>query len=268
MAAALEPLRPVAALDAFFARLHRAGRGLLMLDYDGTLAPFQPDPAAALPYPGVAEALDRIIAAGRTHVAIVTGRSLAQGLPLPALAAPIEVWGAHGHERRRSDGRCESRPLPEAVIDALVTVDDWIDEALLAGARCERKPASVAFHWRGLEPAAIARIRELVRLRWNQARVGRVLRWLDFDGGVEITAPNGTKGEVVDILVAEHARAPAAFLGDDLTDEDAFISLRDRGLGVLVRPELRATAADVWARPPAGLLDFLAGWEDALGGGR
>lgn len=264
--AAVEPLQQSITIDEFLGRLAAAGRGLLMLDYDGTLAPFQQDPAAAAPYAGVPEALDRILCQGRTHLAIVTGRALAQGLPMQGLSRPVEVWGAHGHERLRTDGRCESRPLPPEVVAALVTVDDWIDELTAAGARCERKPASVAFHWRGQPTEVAARLRETVRLRWNQARLTRTLRWLDFDCGIEVTAPNGTKGEVVEVLAGEHGRRPAAFLGDDFTDEDAFLSVRQRGVGVLVRPERRVTAADFWCRPPGELLEFLGRWHAALAG--
>ena len=52
----------------------------------------------------------------------------------------------------------------------------------------------------------------------------------------------------------------AAYLGDDLTDEDAFGAIKGKGMGVLVRTELRATAADLWIRPPDELLRFLELW--------
>jgi trehalose-phosphatase len=255
-------------LEGFLQQLESAGRGLLMLDYDGTLAPLQCDPAAAVPYPGVQAALDRILAQGRTHLAIVTGRSLAQGLPMPPLAAPVEIWGAHGHERRRIDGRCESLALPTEVISGLVMVDEWIEAATAAGARCERKPASVAFHWRGQSSAVASSLRELLAARWHEGRLSHVLRWLDLECGVEITAPNGTKGVVVDALLGEHYHVPAAFLGDDLPDEEAFLSVRQRGIGILVRPERRLTAADFWCRPPGDLLQFLDAWCESLDGHR
>jgi trehalose-6-phosphatase len=54
-----------------------------------------------------------------------------------------------------------------------------------------------------------------------------------------------------------------AYLGDDRTDEDAFKALAGRGLAVLVREELRPTAAAVWLRPPVELLDFLQRWMTA-----
>jgi hypothetical protein len=53
---------------------------------------------------------------------------------------------------------------------------------------------------------------------------------------------------------------PAAFLGDDLTDEAAFLAMKGHGLSGLVRRERRDTAADIWLRPPGELRDFLKRW--------
>lgn len=59
----------------------------------------------------------------------------------------------------------------------------------------------------------------------------------------------------------------AAYLGDDLTDEDAFRAIRGRGTGILVREEFRPTAAGFLLKPPEDVLDFLARWNEAAGGG-
>jgi trehalose-6-phosphatase len=48
------------------------------------------------------------------------------------------------------------------------------------------------------------------------------------------------------------------YLGDDLTDEDAFRALPADGVGVLVREQYRPTAADFWVVPPEGLLKLLS----------
>jgi trehalose-phosphatase len=89
-----------------------------------------------------------------------------------------------------------------------------------------------------------------------------------FDGGLELRAKGWDKGDAVRaVLATEPAGAAAAYLGDDLTDEDAFAALdtlaaegRVRGIGVLVRGERRPTRASAWLRPPEQLLGFLDRW--------
>jgi trehalose-phosphatase len=89
----------------------------------------------------------------------------------------------------------------------------------------------------------------------------------DFDGGMEIRVAATNKGDVVRAILSEMTRdSVIAYLGDDRTDEDAFVALDGRGLGVLVRTEFRETEADVWLRPPEGVLTFLTAWLAACGG--
>lgn len=125
----------------------------------------------------------------------------------------------------------------------------------------ERKPLSVALHWRGLSPGKIEEIRAMALdyLPRLTKRTDLVIH--EFDGGVELRPGGITKARVVETILAELRTEAAAYLGDDFTDEDAFAALRGRGLGVLVRDELRETKADLWLRPPDELLDFLRRWE-------
>ncbi len=69
------------------------------------------------------------------------------------------------------------------------------------------------------------------------------------------------KGVVVNkVLAGAGAETAAAYLGDDTTDEDAFLAIEGRGLGVLVRRELRRTRAGAWLRLPRELAAFLRRW--------
>ena len=76
--------------------------------------------------------------------------------------------------------------------------------------------------------------------------------------------PARAKGDAVRTILDEIGpEVPVAYLGDDITDERAFLALGARGLTVLVRPEWRKTAAALWIRPPEGLQDFLTRWMQA-----
>ena len=152
----------------------------------------------------------------------------------------------------------------EVALDRVRHLD--LDEALRA--RIELKPSGLAVHWRGLPPDGAAAIRALLETRWAALDLGRGLDWCDFDGGVELRLPGRDKGLVVDRILGEMGPdTVAAYLGDDLTDEDAFRAIRGRGAGILVRKTFRPTAADFLLEPPEEVLDFLARWDEAAGGG-
>lgn len=128
------------------------------------------------------------------------------------------------------------------------------------------KPGSLAIHWRGLSPDKISEIRHLVFENWQMQNMDKNLVWHDFDGGIELRVPGRHKGFVVEAVLSEMEReTAAAYLGDDLTDEDAFKAIRGRGIGVLVRPQFRPTAADFWIQPPQEMLAFLRQWHETSG---
>ncbi|HJX18677.1 MAG TPA: trehalose-phosphatase [Acidiferrobacterales bacterium] len=253
-------LLPTGHPDRFFEKLAQAPRAALLLDYDGTLAPFRVDPQDARPYAGVRAALDTLMAQQDTRVVLVSGRWTRDLLPLLGLKQIPEIWGSHGWERRFPDGRTEMARPAEAALCALVEADGWIEKIQAHGGRCEFKPASLAIHWRGLDAASAANISNIVTENWALQARDSSLELHHFDGGIELRVPGRHKGDVVRTIRAEMPDAQLAYLGDDITDEDAFRALTDTDLGVLVRAELRATGAGLWIAPPDELLDFLQRW--------
>src|SRR5512139_1698560 len=82
----------------FWNRVHSADRRLLMLDYDGTLAPFHVSRMNARPSERCMEILRSIVESGHTKLVIVSGRPANEVRSLlPGL--PVETFGAHGFER-------------------------------------------------------------------------------------------------------------------------------------------------------------------------
>ena len=235
----------------------------LLLDYDGTLAPFCLNRQQALPYPGMTELLQEIIVNGRTRVVIVTGRNAHEVIPLLAIHPSLEIWGCHGLERLRPDGTRETPRVEEPVMHALADADRWLRYQGLHN-RAEFKTGAVAIHWRGLDEATAAEIRGQVLLGWFPIAQSTPMELLEFDGGIEMRMPGRDKGDAVRTILDEIGpEVPVAYLGDDLTDERAFLALGSRGLSVLVRPEWRTTAAALWIRPPEGLREFLTRWPQA-----
>lgn len=253
-------------LTDFFERLAVARHRVLLLDYDGTLAPFRMRRDEALPYPGVRDILDAIMESGHTRLVLVSGRWTRDLQPLLGLRHLPEIWGSHGWEQLKPDGEYAVGRMDETALRHLADADTWTAEIEAQGGRCEIKPGGLAIHWRGLDRDRIAAIRNLVFQNLLMKEMHKTLVWHDFDGGTELRVPGRHKGFVVDTVLSEMGReTAAAYLGDDTTDEDAFKAMRGRGIGVLVRSHYRDTAADFWLKPPEELLEFLRQWHEACG---
>ncbi len=256
----MEILDPHLKLDSFFSKLSDAAKRVLMLDYDGTLAPFQVERAQAFPYPGLREILNRIIERRRTRVIVISGRRIRELVPLLGLELPLEIWGCHGLEHLLTDGTLRSSELPVRTQQGLAEVNAWVDANDL-GQISERKLSGVAFHWRGRPADEAERMQNLILASWQHTAAKYGLIVAEFDGGVELrAAAAGKKHPVQQVLKETAGAAVLAYLGDDFTDEDAFRALKGNGLSVLVRPERRETAADLWIKPPGELFKFLNRW--------
>jgi len=246
-------------INAFFSSLSATPLPLLLLDYDGTLSPFTPDRDHAYPYNGVVSRLNNIMATTRTKIIIITGRSIDDLLNLLQLESLPEIWGGHGFEHILPSGKRFTTPLKSDVTDALLAYKKAItDNGLLP--YCESKPAGFAVHWRGLSQAMVATVRnKLIRI---SASINHpALEIQHFDGGMELRHAGINKGFVVDTILSDQQKTfSVAYLGDDLTDEDAFKKIGNKGLKVLVRREIRTTLADLQLTPPEDLIWFLDNW--------
>jgi trehalose-phosphatase len=250
-------------VEPFMRSVAQSQNSALLLDYDGTLAPFSIDRKRALPYAGVTTLLQELVDTGRTRVVIISGRNAYEVGPLLGVKPCPEIWGSHGLQRLLPDGTCEMPEIDQDAIEALADAGRWLTYQGLQQ-MAEPKPGSIAVHWRGLDEPSAIKLRGRILLGWSPLADRASLTLLEFDGGVELRVPDRDKSDAVRTILDEIGPdAPVAYLGDDATDELAFQTLQDRGLTVLVRPQRRNTAAQVWLKPPAALLEFLFRWLEA-----
>jgi trehalose 6-phosphate phosphatase len=203
-----------------------AGRRPLLIasDYDGVLSPIVPVPSEAVPSPGVAEALARLAAADGVTVALVSGRGVADLQTVSGFSGPFRWVGSHGAEfdapvppeltERRDDLVARLRPLVAAV----------------PGGYLEVKPVSVAVHVRQVADRAAAA--EL--LAQAEAAADSSLTRKPGKEVLELALTAADKGGVVRRLRNECAARAAMYLGDDVTDEDAFRALEPGDVTVKV----------------------------------
>lgn len=220
---------------------------ILLTDFDGTLAEFHPNPSVPMLTDVRREWLRDIAAHPLTFVGIVSGRrvtDLRRRAPLPAHAY---YAGLHGMEVE-IDGRRWQHPDLEraraAVGELFPRLDLVVDQ--FPGALLEDKAVSLAVHVRAVAYGQRAEALALADA-WAEPWIasGRLRR---LEGSLVVEyLPNVAchKGDAVQWIArdveATTGRTPSVvFLGDDLTDEDAFRAI-DRGIGILVGS--RPTAA-------------------------
>jgi trehalose 6-phosphate phosphatase len=245
---------------AFCDLVPNATERLLMLDYDGTLAPFVKDRDHAYPYPEIPELIDELMRHCGTRVVVVSGREADEIPFLLRTSRPIEVWGCHGLERCKPDGSYWRAPLPTEVEEAFSCVGRDLAQAGMS-TLSEVKAGGVAVHWRGLTPLYAQEVKGAAYQLFSKYINIPGLLVQAFDEGVELRSRGCNKAEAVRNLLAECSEdAAIAYLGDDTTDEDAFRALAGRGITILVRPTFRFTAAQFWVRPPDELIGFFRAW--------
>jgi trehalose 6-phosphate phosphatase len=232
----------------------------VFFDFDGTLSDIVDDPDAARLAPGAAATLQKL--AARCPVAVLSGRDLADVTKRVGLPG---IWcaGSHGFELTAPDGTHHQNDDAAATIPVLAQVAAELREQLgsIPGVVVEHKRFGVAVHYRKAardrvgEVAAAVRAagrrhalrvttgREVIELRpdidWDK---GKTLRW------------------VIDHLqhVGSGPLVPI-YLGDDITDEDAFDAVRHDGVPIVVRHSDdgdRATAALFALDSPARVSEF------------
>lgn len=218
---------------------------LLLLDLDGTLCEFQPEPGMVWVRGSRREALQRVIAHERITAGFVSGRRLSDLRERVGLTGEIYFAGLHGLEiegfgRRFVHERVEeARGLLGLLARALRT-----QTAELPGVLVEDKELSIALHVRKAHPDDKIKADALF-LRMALPHIDdRTLRLMPGSNVSELL-PNipWTKGDAVRwIRDAEVERrgagapAPCAvYVGDDVTDEDAFKAVGDEG-AIMVGP--------------------------------
>ncbi|QAY73693.1 bifunctional alpha,alpha-trehalose-phosphate synthase (UDP-forming)/trehalose-phosphatase [Agromyces protaetiae] len=220
-------------LQVAIAALADVDRLLVALDFDGTLAPIVERPEDARATDRASRAIAQLAELDETRVAIVSGRALDSLLEVVHPPAGTLLSGSHGVELQLDAG-VVTVDLRDAELARLRRLTELVEGAIAASpaAWIERKPAGVALHTRRMPAndgiALQQEVRELVtsELPDVTTRTGKAV--------LEFAVRASDKGDSLARL-RQHVGADAVlYLGDDVTDEDAFAVLGDGDLGVKV----------------------------------
>ncbi len=243
--------------DAIVAHLE-GKRPALFLDYDGTLTPIVSQPEDALLSDDMRRVLREL--AGLCVVAIISGRDRADVEPLVALDGLVFA-GSHGFDIRGPEGLRLEHEGGRACLPALEQAESELRPALeaIGGARVERKRFAIANHYRNVAESDVPRVERVVRevaagqptLRISHGKKVLELRPdIDWDKGRAVLW-------LLEALGLDGSDTLPFYLGDDVTDEDAFLALADLGIGVLVGRPSYLTHATYSLRDTEEVRQFL-----------
>lgn len=227
---------------------------VLMIDFDGTLAPIVSDPRRARMGMRTRHALE--VVARRYPVAIVTGRALSDAQSRVPIRG-VSFAGNHGLERSMK-GRIHRVRIPAILQRALGTVRARLRSVArdYKGIYFEDKVYSLSLHYRRLPRAKHAVIRAEVMDAAREAGGLRVMEGiyvLNILPGVR--RDKGTAAREMYTSLAGRKKPVPVFIGDDVTDEDAFRVLR-KGITIKVGKS-NASAARYYFRSRANVDSFL-----------
>ncbi len=232
----------------------------LVLDYDGTLSPLACRPEEAR----LADAARDLLAdAARTpnlDIAIVSGRRLEDVRELVGVPGLTYV-GDHGF---CIEGPGVAYRHPEAArwADAVEAAAAELEAVALPGARVERKACTLAYHLRQVADDRVAAAARLALRIVRRHRLAAVVGHRVVEGRPSLDWHKGRA--VLHVLLHRHgadwpSRVRALYVGDDLTDEDAFRSLLGIGRSIRVGASANGhpSGADLHLPDPDAVLQLL-----------
>ncbi|MCC2032433.1 trehalose-phosphatase [Microbacterium allomyrinae] len=224
------------AARAAIARVAATDLLLVALDFDGTLSPLEDEPMDARMLPAARVAVDALIAAPRTVVAFVSGRSLVDLRVIAEHddASRVVLAGSHGAEFWFPGEGFVRHGEDAAAVALRDTLRAHAEEATahLEGVWIEPKTFGFGVHTRRAEPAAAEEANRLV----DAIVTAEAPEWRRRAGHniVEYAFRHEGKDSAVAELRERTGATAVVFAGDDTTDEDALQSLGSTDLGLRV----------------------------------
>ena len=238
-------------------RLGSVPRLLVATDFDGTLTPIRPRPEDVVMPTGARESLAALAGHPGIRVAVLSGRKLSDVAELVNLPKAVFA-GNHGMEIQ-GGGISYTHPLALAAGPLLDEAAAFLTQELtgIDGAFVEHKGLTLSMHYRLADEAALPRVEQAA------TQCAAAFPALKRHAGKKVVEfrPDipWNKGHALKRLLKGLGLPAAAtlYMGDDVTDEDAFAVLN--GLGTTLHVgENPDTLARLRLRDPQDTADFLA----------
>jgi trehalose 6-phosphate phosphatase len=228
----------------------------VFLDYDGTLTPVVSHPEKALLSDSIRQTLQAL--ATRTSVAILSGRDLDDVHQRLNIAA-IVYAGSHGFDIAGPRGL--RKEVATEFLPKLDMVEKELGQKLagVPGAHLERKRFSIAAHYRNVKASDVPKLERAVSevaARHPELRTIAGKKVYELQPNIDWDKGRALMWLLESLRLDQQEMFPI-YIGDDLTDEDAFRAVHHRGAGIVVSEQPRPTAASYSLKDPKEVERFL-----------
>lgn len=227
-------------------------------DYDGTLTPITSNPNLAKLSQAMRQCLQKL--SKKFTVAIISGRELSNVRDLVGINS-IYYAGNHGIEVAGPDFYETNDKIDSKFVEQLNKIDNDLNNKLkqFDGVYVENKKFSLSIHYRNVNENEVKKIENIVdAIVKNQDSLEKHHGKKVFE-----LRPNipWNKGDVVKKLLKQlnlnNSDVIPIYLGDDVTDEDAFVALENIGIRILISEEPKKSAADYFLNDPEEVKQFI-----------
>jgi trehalose 6-phosphate synthase/phosphatase len=206
----------------------RAQSRIIMLDYDGTLAPFATLPQSAAPSPNLIDVLERLTRDKHSSTSLISGRSRADlerwfaGIPNLWIAAehgavlwsPISRAWEQPHQATSNEWKKRVYPI----------LDHFVDRT--PGSFIEEKEFCLVWHYRMSDPEFGDWLANDLVANLDHMLAESPVKTVKGQKTVEVKSLWANKGQVYSRLLLSGPQPDFILAaGDDVTDEDLFVSL-------------------------------------------
>lgn len=252
--------------NEIYRRIKQAKTRLLLCDYDGTLTAIVDRPEMAKLADETKQLLVALAHKSGLVIGIISGRALVDIKGIAGVEG-IVYAGNHGFEIE-GPGVQFVHPLTEEIGSIIRVMGAILEKTAgkIRGVLVENKGMTLSVHYRLVDEEQLPKVNSMFE---NTVGTARKLGKIRTTSGKKVheirPAIDWHKGKAVELIVnryspaARKQQAIPIYLGDDLTDEDAFKVVNNLGgISILIGEASQASAADYYLSSTSEVKSFLA----------
>ncbi|HKJ41245.1 MAG TPA: trehalose-phosphatase [Sunxiuqinia sp.] len=221
-------------------------KAAFFFDYDGTLSPIVSQPEDAIMDAEMRHTIKQF--AQQYPLAIVSGRDMHDVKKLVNLNELIYA-GSHGFHIEGPDNLKMEHDDAQSILSLLDELETKMQiemKTQIDGVRIDRKKYAIAVHYRNVADSKVAAVQKYVKDltdKYDELKLGTGKRILEMKPAIDWDKGKAVYWLLEQLNLKEEETLPI-YIGDDVTDEDAFRAVAGRGIGILVGEHDEPSAAD------------------------